>query len=99
MIIKTTKGQPYALLSRIIREIDSAIPWIVRRADIKAALRKWKKEPRVTLYVGGTPTQTELTEADKYGPVRLYKNRGEVQIGCKQFIGVNATKLRRWALR
>src|SRR5579863_1361812 len=97
MIIRTSKAgeNSFKLQSDRMTERDSR-PYYIFRSDLRAALFDIKSEKRELINVGvGTgPVYLKFTVQEG----KTQRGKKFIQIGCKRFIGVNRTRLIRWAL-
>ena len=96
-VVKTSKaGEPsFTLGIDIMKENDDAIPYYIFRSELKRALEKGETVTRIiyNAYLWGSEQEfkSRLTQG------KTQRGKKFLQIGCKRFVGVNRTRLIRWA--
>jgi hypothetical protein len=96
MIVKTAKAREHSfeLKNRMMVERGSKCPWYLLRQDLGRALAQRLNGVFIGVIYDGT-----LSGRDEYDLTQGKSQRGKkfIQIGCKRFVGVNRTRLIRWA--
>jgi len=99
IVIKTSiaGAHSFTLGIDIIKENDSFMPYYLYRSALKKALQNYVK-----LKYNQVPYHAVILECERTYNAHLSEGKTRsgkkfIQIGCKRFVGVNRTRLIRWA--
>lgn len=79
------------------RPKDSVYRWYLKRSDLRFALRT--KAENISVFVL-TPDNLPVTDFPHTFEIRqgiTQRHKRYIEIGCKRFVGVNRTRILRWA--
>jgi|SRR5208282_348071 len=102
MIVRTSRAREFSfeLLEDKMIENDPKFPYSLLRVDLKYALQRYAVNP------GSKVTEVAysfyivfgvVNEAAKLTQGKTQRGKKYIQIGCKRFVGVNRTRLIKWA--